>query len=121
MVSTQNCWCLYIQLYAIINPWLVKKRLLPCLGRVSDFLGDFYSGIARSGTVDTARELLEHGADACGPQLDVTGKGVLDYAHSPDMVTFFLESDYLPSLDVLTRQLRISPDNARAILATCLR
>ena len=31
----------FIQLDAIINPWLVKKRLLPCLGRVSDFLGDF--------------------------------------------------------------------------------
>ena len=86
---------------------------------------------ARSGTVDTARELLEHGADSCGPQMDVTGRlpglppslprSALDYAHSPDMVTFLLESDYQPSLDILTRQLRISPDNARAILATCLR
>ena len=48
-------------------------------------------------------------------------RSALDYAHSPDMVSFLLESDYQPSLDILTRQLRISPDNARAILATCLR
>ena len=54
------------------------------MGELAIFGATFNSDIARSGTVDTARELLEHGADACGPQLDVTGKGVLDYAHSPD-------------------------------------
>ena len=100
------------------------KLLLDCGANVNcldSYLVSPLLTAARSGTVDTARELLEHGADACGPHLDVTGKGALDYAHSPDMVTFFLESDYLPSLDILTRQLRISPDNARAVLATCLR
>lgn len=100
------------------------KLLLDCGADVNcldSYLVSPLVAAARSGTVDTARELLEHGADACGPQLDVTGKGALDYAHSPDMVTFFLESDYFPSLDILTRQLRISPENAKAVLSTCLR
>ena len=41
---------------------------------------------AKFGVVDTARELLEHGADKDRCTTDITGRGALHYAHSPDMI-----------------------------------
>jgi len=53
------------------------KLLLDCgaeVGPLDSYLVSPLLGAARAGTVDTARELLEHGADSCGPQMDVTGR-----------------------------------------------
>jgi hypothetical protein len=43
---------------------------------------------AKYGVVDTARELLDHGADKDKRTKDTTGRGVLHYAHSPDMIRY---------------------------------
>ena len=56
---------------------------------------------ARSGVVDTVRELLEHEADRNHSHLDVAGCSVLHYANSPAMIQFLLENDYIPTLDIL--------------------
>jgi ankyrin repeat protein len=41
---------------------------------------------AKYGVVDTARELLEHGADKDRCSADIAGRGALHYAHTPDMI-----------------------------------
>ena len=53
--------------------------LLDCgaeVGPLDSYLVSPLLAAARAGTVDAARELLEHGADSCGPQMDVTGRFV---------------------------------------------
>jgi ankyrin repeat protein len=41
---------------------------------------------AKYGVVDTARELLDHGADKDRCSADIAGRGALHYAHTPDMI-----------------------------------
>ena len=83
------------------------KLLLDCGIKVDDFDEYLVTPLhcaAKFGVVDTVRELLDHEADRNQSQKDVSERSVMHYANSAQMVKFFLERDYEPTLDILKHQ-----------------
>jgi len=99
------------------------KLLLDCGIKVDDFDEYLVTPLhcaAKFGVVDTVRELLDHEADRNQSQKDVSERSVMHYANSAQMVKFFLERDYEPTLDILKHQTMQSPENVKVILDTCV-